>query len=90
MKDWLKGLIALVVGNALYNVIPVWTTQYLLSLPNPFYSIGEFFQGIGTSYESLSKLNVDLFNIFDSVKQYIGIVLIGYALYLVIKTFYKK
>jgi hypothetical protein len=90
MKDWLKGIIAMVAGSVLYNVIPVWTTQYLLSLPNPFYSIGAVLQGIGTSYESLSSLNVDLFTIFDTAKQYIGIALIVYALYLAARTFYKK
>jgi hypothetical protein len=90
MKDWLKGLIFLVIGNAFYNVIPIWTTEYLLSLPNPFYSIGAFFQNIGTSYQSLSNINTDLFNVLNSVKQYVGIALICYALYLVIKTFYKK
>ncbi|MEM5778125.1 MAG: hypothetical protein QXK49_00635 [Candidatus Aenigmatarchaeota archaeon] len=90
MKEWLKGLILLIVGNILYNVIPVWITQYLLSLPNPFYSIGTFLQSIGNAYQSLSKANVDLFNTFESIKQYIGIAIIGYALYLIIKSFYKK
>lgn len=90
MKDWLKGLIFLVIGNALYSVVPAWTTEYLLSLPNPYYSIGNFLQNIGKSYQSLSSINTDLFNTLNSVKQYVGIALICYALYLVVKTFYKK
>jgi len=40
MRDWLKGLILLVMGNILYEVVPVWITEYLLAQPNPLYSIG--------------------------------------------------
>jgi hypothetical protein len=94
MNERMKGLIFLVVGNIMYSVIPVWITQYMLTLPNPFYSIGAFFSGAGTFVQSLSNLSsfgtgilagIDL----NMIKQVIGISFIGYALYVIAKSFYK-
>jgi len=84
MKDWFKGLILLVLGNVFYNVIPVWTTQYLLSLPNPLYSIGAFLQ-------SLPSLNLGTYSSsLEAIKQVVGFAIICYALYLISKSFYKR
>jgi len=90
MKEWLKGFVFLILGNIIYNVIPVWITEYLLSLPNPLKSIGEFFQSIELFFQNLSSLNPALFQSFNSIKPFIGIACIGYALYLIMKMFYKK
>jgi hypothetical protein len=84
MKEWLKSMILLVVGNSLYNVVPIWITQYLLSLPNPFYSIGTFLLWLPT-------INLSSFSPWlDTAKQFIGISIIGYALYLIVKMFNKR
>jgi hypothetical protein len=56
MKDWIKGLIFLIIGNVLNNVIPYWISQYLLSLPNPFYSIGSLMQNL-PSIQDLTAYN---------------------------------
>jgi len=85
MKDWLKGLIFLIVGNFFYDVVPVWTTQYLLSLPNPFYSFGEFLQEF-PSIQELTASNTNL----DMVIGYVGIAFIAYAIYLFVKEMYRK
>jgi hypothetical protein len=91
MKDWLKGLVLLVLGNVFYSVIPVWITEYLLSLPNPLNSVGIFFQSIGTFFQNLRTLNFGAYSGFlDAIKQLIGLALIVYAVYLILRAFYNK
>jgi hypothetical protein len=73
MRDWLKGIILMVVGNSMMTVLPVWLSQYLLTLPNPFYSI-------------VSSFSPSL----EVAKQAIGTGIIAYALYLIVRTFYRR
>ena len=84
LKDWIESMALLVIGNSLYNVVPVWITQYLLTLPNPFYSIGYLLHAIPTI--NLSSYGVAL----EPIKQYVGVSIIGYAVYLIAKMLYKK
>jgi len=88
MKDWLKGLIFLVMGNFFYDVIPVWITQYLLSLENPLYSIGLFLQNLPSIRDltSTSTIGSNLGMIIGVV----GIGFIAYALYLFFKRIYRE
>jgi len=84
MKEWLKSMLLLVVGNSLCNVAPVWLTQYLLTLPNPFYSVGQVLVALPTI--SLSGISPD----FEAIKQFAGVGIIGYAVYLIAKMINKK
>lgn len=86
MKDWLKGLLILVVGNVVYQVIPVWVVEYLLDQPNPLYSIGSFLENIPTlqdivtgNFNSTTTLIIGL----------IGFAIIGYGLFLFIRDLYR-
>lgn len=83
MQDWIKGLIFIILGNILYEVIPVWTTNYLLSMPNPYYSIGTFLKNLP------SLQNISIGN-SGSIMGFAGIALIAIGIFFVIKNFYKK
>jgi hypothetical protein len=82
MQDWIKGLIFIILGNIFYDVIPVWTTDYLLSLPNPYYSIGNFLKNLPNLQTSIGNSG--------SVMGFAGIALIAVGIFFVIKNFYKK
>jgi len=86
MKDWLKGLVILIVGSVIYEVIPVWIVEYLLDQPNPLYSIGIFFENIPSlqdvvqgNYSGYTTLIIGL----------TGFVIIGYGLFLFIRDVYR-
>ncbi|NIM47138.1 MAG: hypothetical protein GTN40_03200 [Candidatus Aenigmarchaeota archaeon] len=83
MRDWLKGIILLVIGNILYEVIPVWITEYLLEQPNPLYSVGLLLENIPTTHDVLTGETGFAIGI-------IGILLIVYGLYLFVRDLYKK
>jgi len=83
MRDWLKGLILLVMGNILYEVIPVWITEYLLEQPNPLRSIGLFLERFPTVHDILTGDAGFAIGI-------LGILMIIYGLYLFVKDLYKK
>jgi len=83
MKDWLKGLILLIIGNILYEVVPVWLTEYLLAQPNPLYSIGLFLENIPSIHDALTGETGFAIGI-------LGILMIIYGLYLFVKDLYKR
>jgi hypothetical protein len=83
MKDWLKGLILMIIGNVLYEVIPNWVTEYLLSQPNPLYSIGSFLSGLPSLQDILSGESAFSIGI-------LGFLLIIYGLYLFVRDLYTK
>ena len=87
MKDWLKGLILLTLGNILYEVIPVWVTNYLLSQPNPLYSIGALLRNL-PSLQSVLTGNAGSTGAF--VIGIAGFGMIIYGLYLFAKDLYKR
>ena len=87
MKDWLKGLILLIAGNILYEVIPVWVTDYLLKQNNPLYGLGTVLKNLPSIQDFLSG------NISSSGSFAVGIVgllMIAYGLYLFVKDLYKR
>jgi hypothetical protein len=87
MKDWLKGLILLTLGNVLYEVIPVWVVDYLLKQPNPLYSVGSFLKALPSIQDMLSG------RVGSSGGFVIGIAgfgMIVYGLYLFTKDLYKR
>ena len=83
MKNWLKGLILLIIGNVLYEVIPVWATEYLLSQPNPLYSIGLFLENIPSIHDILAGESAFTIG-------FLGLIMIIYGLYLFVKDLYEK
>lgn len=83
MRDWLKGLILLIIGNILYEVIPVWITEYLLEQPSPLRSIGLLLENLPTTHDILIGDAGFAIGI-------LGILLIIFGLYLFVKDLYKK
>ena len=87
MRDWLKGLLVLIVGNVIYEVIPVWTVDFLLKQPNPLYDLGTFLSNIPSLQEIASgRLNSNV----NIILGLIGVAIIGYGLYLFIKDVYRR
>jgi len=83
MQDWIKGIIFLIIGNILSDIIPKWIAQYFLSLPNPLNSIGLFLQGLPS---------IQNFTISSTIKTLIafaGYAFIAYAMFLFFKRFYR-
>jgi len=74
MKNWIKGVILMIVGN----VLTVWISDYLLSQPNPLYSVGSLLEDIPRIQDTLTSDVGLLLNI-------LGILIIFYGLYLFIK-----
>lgn len=71
----------------MYEVIPVWVTNYLLSQPNPLYSVGSFLKALPSIQNILSG------NVGGSGGIVIGIAGLGmivYGLYLFTKDLYKR
>jgi hypothetical protein len=87
MKDWLKGLVFVIMGNVLYEVIPVWVSNYLLSQPNPLYQWGEFLKRLPSLQDIISG-NMGASG--GTVIGIIGIALIAYGLYLFVKDLYNR
>lgn len=83
MKNWLKGLILMIMGNILYEVIPAWIADYLLSQPNPLYSIGLFLTGLPSLQDILSGESAFAIGI-------LGFLLIIYGLYLFVRDLYTR
>jgi len=83
MKDWLKGLILLIIGNILYEVVPVWVTEYLLSKPNPLYSMGLLLENLPSIHDMLTG-NVGF------AAGILGFGMIIYGLYLFVRDLYKR
>ena len=86
MKDWLKGLFLVTIGNVLYQVIPNWTVEFLLKQPNPLYSIGTFFRDI-PKLENLLNGNPSVINPIITI---VCVGLVGYGIYLFIGDIYRK
>jgi hypothetical protein len=87
MKDWLKGLILLTIGNVLYEVIPIWVTDYLLKQSNPLYSVGRFLKNLPSIQDLITG------NISSSgglIIGFVGLLMIIYGLYLFVKDLYRK
>ena len=87
MRDWLKGLILLVLGNVLYEVIPIWVTDYLLKQPNPLYPLGEFLKNLPSLQDIISG-NVNSGG--GMAVAVLGLFMIVYGLYLFVKDLYKR
>ncbi len=86
MKDWLKGLLLMITGNVLYEVIPVWVTDYLLKQPNPLYSVGLLFKNLPSIQDLLTgKLNNSGLAI-----GLLGVAMIVYGMYLFVKDIYRR
>ena len=86
MKDWLKGIIIMILVNVLYTVIPIWVVDYLLDQPNPLYSIGLFLENIPSIQDIVSG------NFNSSTALFMGIIgfgIIAYGLFLFIKDVYR-
>jgi len=77
----------MIIGNILYEVIPVWVTDYLLSQPNPLYSIGNFLKNL-PSIQDLISGNIGSSGSF--VVGILGLFMIIYGLYLFVKDLYKR
>ena len=87
MKDWLKGIILLIAGNVLYEVIPLWVTDYLLKQSNPLYSVGQFLQNL-PSLQDVIRGNVGSSG--GLIIGFAGLLMIGYGLYLFVKDLYGR
>jgi hypothetical protein len=86
MKDWLKGLIILIAGNIIYEVIPVWVVGYLLEQPNPLYSLGTFLDNIPRLQDIVTG------NLNSSTALFMGLIgfgIIAYGLFLFIRDVYR-
>nr|NIO44040.1 hypothetical protein [Candidatus Aenigmarchaeota archaeon] len=69
--------------NVLYEVIPVWVTEYLLEQSNPLYSIGLLLEDVPTTHDILTGEAGFAMGI-------LGILLIIYGLYLFVRDLYKR
>ncbi len=83
MRDWLKGIILMLIGNLLYEIIPFWVTEYLLSQPNPLYSIGVLLENIPSLHDMLTGEAGFAIGI-------IGFGIIMYGLYLFVRDLYEE
>jgi len=84
MEKWVKGIILFIIGNFLNDAIPMWLAEYLLSLPNPFYSIGSLIKLLPSAQDFTSSTNVKY------ILGFAGIAFILYAFYLFFKRIYKE
>jgi hypothetical protein len=82
MRDWLKGLLILIVGNVIYEVIPVWTVQFLLKQSNPLYDLGTFLQHI-PSLQDIARGNFN--SNVNLIIGLVGVAIIAYGIYLFVK-----
>jgi hypothetical protein len=82
MKDWLKGLLVLIAGNVIYEVIPVWTVGFLLKQPNPLYGLGTLLSNI-PSLQDIARGNFN--SSTNLIFGLIGVAIIAYGLYLFVK-----
>ena len=87
MKDWLKGLILVTAGNVLYQVIPVWVTNYLSKQSNPLYSVGQFFKNLPSIQDLVTG---NLGSNSGLIIAIAGLFMIGYGIYLFVKDLYRR
>ena len=87
MKDWLKGIILLTAGNILYEVIPVWVTDYLLKQSNPLYSVGQFLKNLPSIQDLITG---KIGSSGGLIIGFAGLLMIGYGLYLFVKDLYRR
>jgi hypothetical protein len=86
MKDWLKGLLILIAGNVIYEVVPIWVVGFLKQQQNPLSSLGTFLSNI----PSLQQIATGNFGSQGTmIIGLVGVAVIGYGLYLFIKDVYR-